>query len=401
MKLAYVLPRYGTEILGGAEQAARTLAEAVVQRPGWSVEVFTTCALDAGTFADDYPPGTTTESGVVVHRFPAKGRDADFDRISNEILFAAPEVQERRSDEWINAQGPVSPELLAALRNSDADLVAFHPYLYHPTVVGIREVGERPVILHPATHDERPIYLPVFDDVFAAADGIVFWTRSEQAFANQRFMIGATPQLVLGIGVEAEPGTPEAAQAALGLGDAPYVLCLGRVDISKGTDLLVSFFAAYKDRNPGPLKLVLAGPVRHAPIAHPDVIVAGPVDAETKWGLLRGADALISPSPLESFSIVVLESWIAGTPVLVNGACQPTRDHASDANGGLWFTDYGTFEGTLGRLVGDPALRAALAINGRAYVDRRYAQAVLTDRYLEFCTAVARLHDHARSLNTR
>ena len=394
MKLAYVLPRYGAEILGGAEQAARILAESVVQRPGWSVEVFTSCALDAGSFADHYAPGTTVEGGVTVHRFPARGRAEDFDARSTAILFGAPQDQIVRGDEWILAQGPVSDALLDALAAADADLIAFHPYLYHPTVFGMRVIGDRPVLLHPAAHDERPIYLPLFDDVFARADGIVFWTRSEQTFANGRFPIGATPQLVLGIGVDTQVGDPAAARAAIGLGDEPFALCLGRVDISKGTDLLAHFFAAFKDRNPGPEKLVLAGPVRHEPPSHPDIVIAGPVDEDTKWGLLTAADVLISPSPLESFSIVVLESWLAGTPVLVNGACHPTRDHANDSDGGLWFTGFADFEGALGRLFADGELRAALAANGEAYTRRRYRQEQLTSDYLEFC---ARVVAHAGS----
>ena len=46
MKLAFVTPRYGTEVIGGAETAARMLAERLCVRPGWEVEVLTSCALD-------------------------------------------------------------------------------------------------------------------------------------------------------------------------------------------------------------------------------------------------------------------------------------------------------------------------------------------------------------------
>jgi glycosyltransferase involved in cell wall biosynthesis len=390
MKLSYVLPRYGAEIMGGAEQAARVLAESVVAREGWSVEVFTTCAVDAATFASHFPPGTTEEAGVLVHRFPNEGRAPDCDARSEEILFASTDVRRARGDEWIAAQGPVSASLLAALERTDADLVAFHPYLYHPTVAGIRHVGGRPVLLHPAAHREQPIYLPLFDDVFGAADGIVFWTRSEQAFANRRFRIGATPQLVLGVGVDEQPADPARARAALGLGDAPFALCLGRVDTSKGTDFLAEFFQAYKERHPGPERLVFAGPIRHEPISHPDIVIAGPVDEDIKWGLLAAADVLISPSPLESFSIVMLESWLAGTPVLVNAACDPTRDHVATSGGGLWFLDYATFEVALERLFGSPTLRQALSARGRAYTEARYRSDELTDRYLEFCDRVIR-----------
>jgi hypothetical protein len=52
MKLAYVVPRYGPEVMAGAEYAARMFAERLVAQLGWEVEALTTCAVDARTWAD-------------------------------------------------------------------------------------------------------------------------------------------------------------------------------------------------------------------------------------------------------------------------------------------------------------------------------------------------------------
>jgi glycosyltransferase involved in cell wall biosynthesis len=54
----------------------------------------------------------------------------------------------------------------------------------------------------------------------------------------------------------------------------------------------------------------------------------------------------------------------------------------------LWFTSYPEFETTLDHLLGDPALRATLGGNGRAYVDRFYQWPVLIARYAEFLSGV-------------
>src|SRR5207248_11412735 len=79
MNLGFIVPRYGLEVHGGAEHAARLLAEHVAARPGWSAEVFTTCAQDAATWEDAYAPGTVSINGVAVHRFRSRsGRGADF-----------------------------------------------------------------------------------------------------------------------------------------------------------------------------------------------------------------------------------------------------------------------------------------------------------------------------------
>lgn len=390
MKVAFVTPRYGVEVLGGAEFSARMIAEHLASGDGaWPVEVFTTCAVDARSWENHYPPGTARVNGVTVHRFASRaGRDPDFDRFSDTVLAVPRAASPAEEQRWIELQGPVCPEVVEAVAASDADAVVFVPYLYYPTVRGIGRVAGR-AVMHPAAHDEPALSLPLFRDVFGAARGFAFLTDSERRLVERTFPVAAVPQIVMGLGVETAPGDPATARDRLGLGDRPYLCCVGRVDDGKGTGMLARFFAAYKTRHPGPLALALLGPVVHRPPAHPDVVVTGPVDEDTKWGALRGALALVSPSAFESFSLVILEAWAAGVPVVVNAACGPTRDHCAQSRGGLWFSGYGTFEAILDRLQGDPSLRAALAAQGGDYVRRRFAWPAIMARYRRFLTAVA------------
>lgn len=385
MKVAYVVPRYGTEVVGGAEYGARMLAERLVSQLGWEVEALTTCALDALTWADAYPPGEVELNGVRVRRFAsAAGRDPGFEPFSRPVLAdpagASPADQQR----WIDLQGPVCPDVVSAAADGGADVVVFYPYLYYPTVHGVPALGER-AVMHPAAHDEAPLRLPLFRDVFAAARGLVFQTQGERRLAERLFPVASTPQIVMGLGIEPGEGDEAAAREALGLGDRPYLLCLGRVDEGKGSTLLARFFAAYKERHPAPAALVFAGPVVHAPPPHPDIVMAGPVEENMKWGLLGGAAALVSPSPLEAFALVLLEAWHARTPVLVNGACAATSEHVERSGGGFSFSGYGTFEVALERLLGDAAaLRAGLAARGQAYVEAHYTWPVIIERYGRF-----------------
>ncbi|MCP5027999.1 MAG: hypothetical protein GY929_17115, partial [Actinomycetia bacterium] len=180
MKLAYVVPRYGADIHGGAEQAARQLAERMAARPGHEVEVLTTTATKMTTWADDLPAGTTREAGVTVHRFPvSRGRSAEFDRVSKAALVHPHKLDAATERRWIEAQGPVSADLLDAIAASDADLLVFYPYLYHPTLVGLPLAGGRGV-LHPAAHEEPPLHLPAVGRLVEAAVGIVFQTEAER-----------------------------------------------------------------------------------------------------------------------------------------------------------------------------------------------------------------------------
>lgn len=388
MKVTFVTPRYGVEVLGGAEFGARMLAERLAPLDGWDVTALTTCATDASTWADEYEPGESELNGVRVHRFRStSGRHPAFDAES-EALFEAPWSTAHEQRRWFELQGPVNDDLLDAVAASEADAVVFYPYLYDPTVRGVALAGRR-AVLHPAAHDEAPLRLPVLQAVFRGAGGLVFQTRSERRLVERTFPVGATPQLVLGLGVDEGEGDPDAGRDAVGVGDHPYLLCLGRVDDGKGTRMLVEFFARYKQRRPGPLTLVLAGPVVHQPPAHPDVVVAGPVCEEVKWGLLRGASALVNPSSYEAFSLVLIEAWTVRRPVVVNARCEPTREHCERSGGGLWFDEYAEFEVIVDRLANHECLGAHLGERGRRYVDRNFRWPVLMERYARFLGEVA------------
>ena len=250
--------------------------------------------------------------------------------------------------------GPVSPELVDAVVASDADVVAFYPYLYHPTVGTIGKVRV-PAVLHPAAHDEPALYLPVFRGTFGNADAFCFHTASERQLVERMYPVAERPQMVLGLGVGESEGTGRPGGALAGLGERPYIVSVGRVDEHKGSKMLASYFATYKERHPGPLALALVGPVSFELPPHPDIVVTGAVDEPDKWDIVRDALVAVSPSALESFSLVVVEAWVDRVPVLVNGACGPTREHCERSGGGLWFTSYPEFEAVLDRLVSDPA----------------------------------------------
>ncbi len=191
------------------------LAERLVADKGLDVEVLTSCALDAITWRDELPEGTSVVNGVRVHRIrSASGRDEQFHplwaRLREDPARASPADMER----WVDLQGPRSPALLEAVAASDADVLAFYPYLYYPTVRGLPLVAAR-AILHPAAHEEPALHLPLFDDLFARCRGFAFHSRSERALVTARFGVAATPQVLIGLGVEEPPASDEGAAAAV------------------------------------------------------------------------------------------------------------------------------------------------------------------------------------------
>lgn len=391
LHVGFLPPCYGVEVVGGAEHGARMIAEHLVAA-GWRASVWTSRARSAATWAPEYPAGDEVIGGVEVHRRDGTGRAPDFPARCDALLGDPAAAPAGAVEAWIDAQGPVVPAALDEAEASDADIIVGYPYLYWTVVHGVRRMGTR-TVLQAAAHDEPPIRLPAYRDVFTRTGGLVHHSDAERRLVGRLFPATVTmPQATIGLGVDAGEGDPAAAAAALGVPDRPYVLCLGRVNELKGTTMLARWWAEYKRRHPGPTALVLAGPVTDQPPAHPDVVVAGPVDEEVKWGALQGALALVTPSFHESFSLVLLEAWSVGCPALVNAACGPTAEHSRRSGGGVAVGGYAGFEAAMRRLETDPAARRAMGAAGRAYVEARYSWAVVTRRYQAFYAAAAERH---------
>jgi glycosyltransferase involved in cell wall biosynthesis len=388
VKLAFVTPRYGTEVIGGAEAAARMLAERLCRRPGWEVEVLTSCALDHLTWENTEAPGTSTLNGVTVHRFPTSSRrQLDYFELDAKLRVSPTSASLAESRRWVALNGPMCPGLVDAVSVTDADVVACYPYLFATTVDAIA-VSKAPTVLHPAAHDEPALYLSAFRQSFRDVDGFVYHTRAERDLMEYAFGIGARPQIVLGLGVNDPAGAGRPGGDVLGLGDRPYLCYLGRVDEHKGCGMLAEYFARYKERHPGDLAMAFVGPVSdHAP-DHPDIVVTGTVSEADKWDILAGAEVMVTPSAYESFSLVLLEAWTLGVPVLVNASCAATMEHCRRSGGGLWFESFRSFEVTVDRLVADRTFRDRLGDAGRRYTARYYRWPSIIDRYTEFLQGV-------------
>lgn len=115
-----------------------------------------------------------------------------------------------------------------------------------------------------------------------------------------------------------------------GLGAAPFVLFMGRLNHIKGPDLLLRAFASMRERFPE-VHLVFAGPdggmlndLRQLADIHAlaaRVHFIGHVSGTEKNSAYRAASLLVIPSRQEAMSIVVLEAGIMGTPVLLTDQC--------------------------------------------------------------------------------
>ena len=220
LRVALVVQRYGEEVNGGSETLARRIAELIADEV--DLTVLTTCALDYLTWANAFPAGQTDVNGVRVLRFPVRQpRDAQGFEHASLAAYASPE-DEVLGRAWLQAQGPDAPELVDHLvtDGESYDAVAFVTYLYATTAEGLPRIAER-ALLVPTVHDEPPLRLHIFDQVFALPRLLLFSTPEEQQLADARFGVDESRARLVGIGIDDPPPSDPSRFAAESASLAP------------------------------------------------------------------------------------------------------------------------------------------------------------------------------------
>jgi glycosyltransferase involved in cell wall biosynthesis len=115
---------------------------------------------------------------------------------------------------------------------------------------------------------------------------------------------------------------------------------------------------------------------------HPDIVSLGFVSEETKWNALAASEALLMPSAHESLSMVLLEAWSVGRPVIVNGRCEVLVGQCRRSNGGLWYENYAEWAGILERLQSGRASNV-LGRQGWRFVQEHYSWDSIEHAYLD------------------
>jgi glycosyltransferase involved in cell wall biosynthesis len=391
-KVAFVVQRCGLEVNGGAEALCLKMARRMSAY--WEAEILTTCALDYMTWENHYAAGIEDCEGVRMRRFRVdRSRDIhQFDKLSGMLQGRIKQAPAREQEQWMLAQGPVSSDLIEYVKQhkDDYDAFIFFSYLYATTYLILPLVEEKAYLV-PLAHDEWPIQMSMWDLFFQRPRGVVFNTPEERAFLRSRFPAIALEGPVAGVAVESsEDYSAERFRQRYGLRD-PFLLYIGRIDPSKGCDELLSHFAKYREHNTGPRKLVLLGKTTMPILDHPDVIGLGFVDEQTKWDALAACDLLVNPSPYESLSMVLLESWSINRAVLVNGLCEVLVGQCKRANGGLWYKSYDEFEACLSLLLDSTELRRRLGESGQRYAANAYSWERIEEIYLELISQAKNL----------
>ncbi len=383
MKVAVVVQRYGADINGGAEQHARYVAEHLAKHV--QVEVLTTCAhRDYITWKNELPAGLEMVNGIAVHRFPvAAERDPiEFAKWSGKVFAETHSLCDELA--WLDAEGPTSPALIDHIKKHEADydFFIFFSFRYHHSFHGTRAVPAK-AILVPTAERDSALGLGLYPPVFRGIRAFMYNSYEERALIQGVSNNQSVPGVVVGIGSE----IPERTNAGrfrqkFDMRDR-FAIYVGRIDENKGCAELFEFFEHYSASLVDGIHLVLVG-TAHLPVpTHPRIHHVGFLEDQDKYDAMAAAELLIMPSYLESLSMVSLEAWALGKPVLANAKCDVLQGQCLRSNAGLFYGNFQEFAETLGAIDTSPSLQAALGRNGRTFFERHYSWPVIEKKYVD------------------
>lgn len=377
--LAFVPPRYGTDVVGGSESVMREAAHGLAER-GWDVEVLTTCASSHYTWANDHPPGEIRVGPLKVHRFPAVVPVSGDPRHALEVrMQAGLALTPEEELAWLNGVFRV-PELFHHLLASSSRYraIVLSPYLFWPSVACAGIAPERTVMM-PCLHDEAYARLGIFRTALTGAARAWFLSGPEHDLAHR---LGLAPPAhdVVGAGVDVPSSyDPEGFRARHGL-TRPFVLYAGRREGGKGWDELLGAFAEASGAIDLDLVTMGVGRVEVPPGLEGRVVDLGFLPDEEAPSAFAAAAAYVQPSRNESFSRTVMEAWLAGTPVLANAESEVVSWHCERSGAGLTWEGREELIASLELVSEAPAAVAAIAGRGRAYVLEHYTWPAVLDR---------------------
>ena len=400
--IAFVISRYGENITGGAEKFALWLSEHLQKY--WDITILTTKAKNYVTWENEFAKDEAIVNGVKILRFSVdKPRKIEeFNKISAKIF--GQKHTKGEEIKWLKKQGPYSSGLLQYIKENKGkfDGFIFFQYLYAPTYFGLPLVKNKAILVSTA-HNERPIYLKVFKNVFSWPRAIIPSTLEELELIRKIFKNQKVPAKIIGTGIN----TPNKdlinfpkIKKWFKLKNS-YIIYMGRISVSKSCHELFEYFQRFKNQNPINLDLVLTGKAIMDIPKRKDIKFLGFVSEEEKFSLIDGCEFLINPSQFESLSMIIMEAWLLKKAVLVNGRCEVLKGQCTRSQGGLYYTNYEEFEAMINWLLTHPKERKIMGRNGKKYVKANYSWKIIEKKFLDFIPRVLRQNQQSHRLKNQ
>lgn len=384
-KVAFVVQRSGRDVAGGAESYCYTIAK--LMSDYWDIDILTTTALDYMSWENYYDEGIEMIGSVTIRRFFVdKPRDIGrFDDYSKKIFGDGYNPTLVEAEEWMQLQGPISSSMEQYIRSHSEDYHTFffYTYLYATSYYMLPLVAKKSILV-PFAHEEKPLYLPIWDEWFTRANSIIFSSAEERELIGKRFPTIATNFETIGIGVDIPNNVSPIRMRQKYNIYAPYILYVGRIDESKGCDHLFKYFMQLKEEEQISLKLILIGKQVMSIPQHRDIIHLGFVDNQSKFDAISACEFLVNPSPFESLSMVLLEAWSLERPTLVNAQADVMVGQSQRSGGGESYYDYDYHSFRTQTL---HLLKRGYRYKGMSqFVKERYSWSIIKEKFLNHIT---------------
>lgn len=392
LPITFITPWYG-HFAGGAEVAARSFCEQLARRE-YHVQVLTTCcrsAYDSWWF-DTLPSGSQEVNGVIVHRFPVNPKDANLFHDVNYRLIHGMEVNEEQQRQFV--RNSINSEYLVkyAKANTEGHLVIAMPYtqgLIYSVILAL----EGSASIMPCLHDEPQMRWKTTAEMFDKSKHIFFLTEEEKTVAirehGHRIGRRLVESPVVGVGVEVLADIKRimnikaSKENILSKYELPekFFIYMGRKDIGKNAVTLIRYFRDYRSNGGKASLLFLGGGDANLVPAEDGFIDLGFVPEEDKYLILSQALGLINLSENESFSLVIMEAWLCGVPVIVSALCEVTTAHCRKSSGGILVSSSEEFCVALNMLE-TQTLKERMGLSGKRYTQYNYSWDCVLDRLL-------------------
>jgi glycosyltransferase involved in cell wall biosynthesis len=402
MKFAFITPRYGADVPGGAEHACRLLAEQVSARH--DVDVLTTCARDPLTWKNEYTEGADRVRGVLVRRFAvSQAHDRPAFQQFSERLLSLPRSRQEEID-WAHRLGPVSNGLIEHLRRQhrNYDVIACFS-LMHATSIDAAQIAPERTIIFPHLALQPALRFGLWADLLTSVRAVGLVSDAERILLHD--CVGVRPRIdeTVGIGIDPPPqlsyprhqqdpadalmnedaavDAPEAEPDYLSARGVTFrrrhrlygrfAIYGGRVDSHNGCEEMLEYFDTYAGDDES-MPLVLMGVKMMKLPEQRNVVLAGVLPDRERMAAYEAADVTIAPAADDLLAQNALESLAVGTPVLTSARNQAAVSHCVKANAGLPYANREEFVETLRLLTRNSRLREALGESGRNYVRQHY-----------------------------
>ena len=384
-KILFVIGAFGKRVRGGAERFVFELANELSQR-GADLEVWTTDSSEVVGRKPDLSAEEDVGLSFKVRRFAVNHKMERWFNLVHRLMVRPVHYRTWKQTLWkrTNIYGAGMREALES-EGQHFDVIHLFHYL-HGTSHRLSGIFPEKTLLHPFIHDEALLYNPIMRELFAGVRGVTCNTVTCSQLALGA-SCGLAPSLYIPIGNGVERRNfPTNSLFEIPFA-GPYLVFLGRMIAEKNLDQLFAWHERLlqEDGEAPALLCVGHGPLQTHTIFQRQQRVAHMawVGEDDKAQILSHALALVQLSKLESFSLVIMEAWLQGAPVIVHKQSPALLEHIEASQGGGFAVASYSEYATAVRALCHASERAHRGKLGQAYVEKKFNWNQVCQNYFE------------------